>query len=231
MEDLTRSEQWAAVASVGDPTRRALLDLVFRSAEPVGRDEAAVALGVPRGTAAFHLDRLVDLGLLETHFQRRSGRTGPGAGRPAKLYRRRITEVSVSLPERRYDLAAELLATAIEESARSGESVPACLDRVSSDAGRALGASGGTLDAVLVSAGYEPVDDGEGGQLLTNCPFHRLAQGHAETICGANLALLEGVVEGTGEQGLSVRFEPRDGLCCVHLVTNSPDGWAVDSSS
>src|SRR5947209_1403345 len=109
-------ERDLAVGAAADPTTRSLFDLVSRSATALGRDAAAAALGIPRATAAFHLDRLVEAGLLTTEFRRLSGRTGPGAGRPAKLYRRAELEVSVSLPERRYDLAGELLSTAIEEA-------------------------------------------------------------------------------------------------------------------
>src|SRR5512139_1666519 len=102
-----------AVAALGEPTRHALYDLVAGSAEPVGRDDAVTALGISRELAAFHLDRLVEAGLLETEYRRRSGRTGPGAGRPAKLYRRAGHEIEVSLPPRRYDRAAALMATAL----------------------------------------------------------------------------------------------------------------------
>jgi predicted ArsR family transcriptional regulator len=219
MSNPTRAEQLSAVASISDPIRRALYDFVSRSPAPPGRDEAAAAVGIPRGTAAFHLERLVESGVLETEFQRRSGRTGPGAGRPAKLYRPATAEISVSIPERHYHLAAELLSSAVEESDRTGSPVGETLKRVSTECGRALGAAGGSLDAVLDSTGYEPVDDDAGGLLLSNCPFHRLAQSHTQTICGANVALLRGAAEGAGESDRRVDFEPRtDGFCCVHVV-------------
>src|SRR6476619_5878053 len=124
-----RTSGVAAVAALAEPTRRRLYEHVVRQAQAVSRDEAAAATDVPRATAAFHLDRLVDDGLLEVQFERRSGRTGPGAGRPAKLYRRAECTVSVSLPERRYDLAGELLAAAVVEADRSGERPAAVLDR------------------------------------------------------------------------------------------------------
>src|SRR5215204_7026372 len=98
-----RSAQVSAVAALSEPTRRRLYDHVAGQPHPVSRDEAAAAVAVPRATAAFHLDRLVDDGLLEVHFERRSGRTGPGAGRPSKLYRRSDSAVEVSFPERHYD--------------------------------------------------------------------------------------------------------------------------------
>ena len=118
--DDDRSAQVAAVAALAEPTRRRLYEHVVRQPAPVSRDEAAAAAGVPRATAAFHLDRLVDDGLLDVHFERRTGRTGPGAGRPAKLYRRAECTVAVSLPERHYDLAGELLAAAMVEAERVG---------------------------------------------------------------------------------------------------------------
>ncbi|MET0888065.1 MAG: transcriptional regulator [Mycetocola sp.] len=237
MTGRTRAEQLAAVASISDPIRRALYEFVSRSTGAIGRDEAAVAIDIPRGTAAFHLERLVESGLLETEFQRRSGKTGPGAGRPAKLYRPTDAEVSVSVPERHYDLAAELLSSAVEESDRTGRPVRESLERVSTEFGRALGEAEGSLDAVLESTGYEPVDDDAEGLLLRNCPFHRLAQNHTQTICGANAALLRGAAEGAGERDRRIDFEPRtDGYCCVHVVpvasrSSDPDEFAGGTPS
>src|ERR671917_43859 len=86
----------AALAALNDPARRAVFDLVARAATAVSRDAAADALGVSRRVAAFHLDRLAEQGLLVVEYRRPPGRTGPGAGRPAKLYRRIEGEVAVS---------------------------------------------------------------------------------------------------------------------------------------
>src|ERR671927_468689 len=118
--DADRAAQVAAVAALAEPTRRRLYEHVVRQSEPVSRDEAAAATDVPRATVAFHLDKLVDEGLLDVVYERRTGRTGPGAGRPSKLYRRAECDVTVSLPERRYDLAGGLLAAAMEEAQTSG---------------------------------------------------------------------------------------------------------------
>ena len=211
----------AAVASIHDPMRRSLFDFVTRSGVAVGRDEAAKALGMARGTAAFHLDRLVDVGLLTTEFQRRSGRTGPGSGRPAKLYRRAIAEVLVSIPERHYDLVGGLLASAIEQSDRTGEPVRETLTRVATERGRDLGGRAASLWAVLESTGYEPRDDGDGGTVLTNCPFHRLALSHTAIICAANLALLRGAAETKNDRDHEVSFEPGAGRCCVRITARS----------
>ena len=106
--------QITAVAALNEPLRRALYRLAVSRSAPVGRDQAAQELGISRELAAFHLDKLVELGLLEVEFRRLSGREGPGAGRPAKLYRPSGRQLALSFPNRRYDLAAMLrrLATA-----------------------------------------------------------------------------------------------------------------------
>jgi predicted ArsR family transcriptional regulator len=215
----SRTEQIAAVAAIGDPQRRALFEFVSRSENPVTREDAAQALGVPRSTAAFHLDRLVDEGVLEADFRRLSGRTGPGSGRPSKLYRRAEGEISVSIPARRYELAGELLAAAVEEADRTGEPVREVLAAIATKTGRELGASAGSLDAALESCGYEPRDDGEGGLVLTNCPFHRLATSHTDVICHANVSLLGGVAEGAAADARTVEFVPPTGEhCCVRIA-------------
>src|SRR5688500_12278704 len=141
MELDDRDARVSAVAALAEPTRRRLYDHVVGQPQPVTRDEAAAALELPRATAAFHLDRLVEEGLLDIGYERRTGRTGPGAGRPAKLYRRAECSVSVSLPERRYDLAGRLLADAMADADRSGEQPRAALERRARQRGRELGAA------------------------------------------------------------------------------------------
>ncbi|GAA3181702.1 helix-turn-helix domain-containing protein [Blastococcus jejuensis] len=224
MDDVRR-DQVAAVAALAEPTRRRLYDHVVRQPVPVTRDEAAAALDLPRATAAFHLDRMVEDGLLDVHYERRTGRTGPGAGRPAKLYRRADCSVEVSLPERHYDLAGDLLAAALVEAQRSGERPASVLDRQAFARGRELaaGAESGGRDGVLrvlEGHGFEPrVEDG--GIALANCPFHVLAREHTELVCGMNLRLLEGVVSGVAGTDLVARLRPEQGRCCVRL---EPDG-------
>lgn len=218
----SRTQQISAVAAISDPQRRALFEFVSRSENPVSREDAARALGVPRSTAAFHLDRLVDEGVLETEFRRLSGKTGPGSGRPSKLYRRAEGEISVSIPPRRYELAGELLAAAVEEADRTGSAVREVLTTIATTTGRELGASAGSLDAALATCGYEPRDDGEGGLVLTNCPFHRLASSHTDVICHANLSLLSGVAEGAAEDARTVEFVPPTGEhCCVRIAART----------
>src|SRR4051794_5487925 len=123
------SDRLAALAALDDPTRRAVFDLVARAEVAVSRDAAARALGVTRRIAAVHLDRLADQGLLAVEFRRPPGRTGPGAGRPTKLYRRVEDELAVSVPERHYDLVGGLLAAAVTASVDSGEPVQDVLHR------------------------------------------------------------------------------------------------------
>jgi predicted ArsR family transcriptional regulator len=216
--DQRTADQLAALAAISDPLRRSLFDFVSENEGAVSRDEAATALGLARGTAAFHLDKLVEEGVLVTEFKRLTGRTGPGSGRPSKLYRRAEAEISVSIPPRHYELAGELLAAAIEESDRSGEAVREVLTKVAIETGHELGAEAGSLEAALESCGYEPRDDGEGGMVLTNCPFHRLATSHTDVICHANLGLLEGVAAGVEDQDHNVVFAPNTGHCCVRIT-------------
>lgn len=105
-----------SLSLLSEPARRALYEYVAGARGEVGRDEAAEAIGVSRSLAAFHLDKLVAAGLLAVSYRRLSGRTGPGAGRPAKLYQRAEGEHVVSLPPRAYGSAARLLAEVVEEA-------------------------------------------------------------------------------------------------------------------
>jgi predicted ArsR family transcriptional regulator len=217
----------ARVCSLGDPARRGLYDYVAGQAQPVGRDEAATAVGISRSLAAYHLDRMVDDGLLEVSFARRTGRSGPGAGRPAKLYHRSPRELQISLPPRDYEVAARLLAKAVdtestgraraslEESARAlGKDLAAEAKRRRSQGKR--GNPQSVIEEVLTDRGYEPFRDEDGTIRLRNCPFDRLADAHRELICGMNLCLLEEAV--AGERGLRAALDPKPGMCCVAML-------------
>jgi predicted ArsR family transcriptional regulator len=211
------ADRVATVSTLDDPVRRAVFDLVSGSQTPLSRDEAAKALNLTRRAAAFHLDRLAEQGLLAVEFRRLTGRTGPGAGRPSKLYRRTTDEVAVTIPERHYDLAGELLAAAVEESTRSGERAQDALMRLAADAGRDLGMEAGTLEAVLKDTGYAPRPDGQGGIVLANCPFHRLAQRHTDIVCHLNLELVRAAAEAVDDPH-TVVLDPGAGRCCVHIL-------------
>ncbi|WP_307680347.1 metalloregulator ArsR/SmtB family transcription factor [Streptomyces sp. V4I2] len=212
-----RDADLSAIAALDEPTRRRLYDHVVRQSGPVGRDEAAAALGLARQTAAFHLDRLADESLLDVVYERRSGRTGPGAGRPAKLYRRSSKQIAVSLPDRRYELAGRLLAQAVEESGATGEPVTEVLHRKAEELGTHLGGQNSArLFDLLERYGFEPRHE-EGTVVLANCPFHALAREHTQTVCGMNLHLLRGVLHGLGESGYTACLVPSPGRCCVRL--------------
>lgn len=215
--------QVAAVAALDEPARRRLYEHVVRQPGPVSRDDVAAALDIPRATVAFHLEKLVDEQLLDSTYERRNGRSGPGAGRPAKLYRRSGRQVAVSLPERHYDLAGRLLAAAIEESDRSGESPRQLLGQRAYRHGKELGEAtpvdGDGIDVVLSvldEQGFEPRR--QGAQVfLGNCPFHALAQAHTQLVCGMNLDLLGGLLAGLGHTDMQAHLDPAPDRCCVVL--------------
>ena len=215
------SDEIEAIAALADPVRRRLYELVAEAEEPVSREEAAVAVGVAGHSARFHLDRLVEEGLLDVEYQRRSGRSGPGAGRPAKVYRRSAREVAVSLPRRNYDLVGSILAAAVERTLAGGD-VAEELGREARRRGLAVGAAYGgeaatelarTADA-LGAEGFEPTTERDQVQ-LRNCPFDSLARAHTALVCGVNLDFVGGVVEGLGCSGVAARLEPDERRCCV----------------
>jgi predicted ArsR family transcriptional regulator len=217
-------DEAASLGALADETRRRLYRHVAQAGEPVSREGAAEELGMPAHTAKFHLDRLVDDGLLEVEFRRLTGRTGPGAGRPAKLYRRSAREFSLSLPDRHYDLLSEILARALESAAVSGAPVKEAASRVAREEGLALGEAAASsaahrgclqrLASSLVPHGYEPRVEDE-RMLLENCPFDKIARTHTDLVCGLNLDLVSGVATGLGCDGLEVTLEPSPGRCCV----------------
>jgi predicted ArsR family transcriptional regulator len=220
MAPLPLPDRLAALAALDDPTRRAVFDLVARATTAVSRDAAAAALGVSRRVAAFHLDRLAEQGLLVVEYRRPPGRSGPGAGRPAKLYRRTEDEVAVAVPERHYDLVGGLLAAAVTESIDTGAPVQEVLHRTAYDAGKTIGAAADNLPAALKDAGYEPrqPDQGSRAVVLGNCPFHRLAQQFTALVCGVNLQLLRGIADGAGDSSYLAELDPGPGRCCVKLL-------------
>lgn len=220
------SRRLDSLTLLAEPLRRALYEYVASRPDPVDRDEAAAATGIGRPLAAFHLDRLVGGGLLAVEYHRRSGRSGPGAGRPAKFYRRAPGhEIEVTLPPRRYGLAAEILAEGIDRSAASPaaegvlESARAAGERLVEATKAAGAASGpGAVVAALAANGYEPVEDATGVIRLRNCPFHALVEGHRDLTCSMNLAMLEPVADRLGDGELEATSRPEDGYCCVAFV-------------
>jgi predicted ArsR family transcriptional regulator len=232
-------QQLTGLAGLGDPLRRALYRQVAERGVPVSRDDAALAVGISRPLAAYHLDKLVDDGLLEARYQRRGDRRGPGAGRPAKHYVRADRQIELSLPARDYAALAELLAGAVEAD-HSG-AAQAALNRAAASLGAALGdeAAGhpgvdGHPDQVLealrqalAARGYEPYDDADGTIRLRNCPFDRIAAHHRQLVCGANHAMLQGLTEQLdGDPPVQAVLDPQPGRCCV-VLTRVVDGRAA----
>lgn len=232
------ADQVSGIGALVEPVRRALYLHVASQPEAVSREQAATAVGVPLHSAKFHLDRLVEEGLLEVEFRRLSGRTGPGAGRPSKLYRRSPRQLSVSLPERRYDLAGDVLASAIDRALRDQIPVIDAVREAAAAQGRSIarefvsgtkaqdGASPaeGPADTglertagVLAMHGYEPRTVA-GEVCLANCPFDRLATEHTKLVCGMNLALIDGVIDGLAITDVAARLAPQPGFCCVKVA-------------
>ncbi len=215
------AEQLSGLGSLSEPARRALYFYVVGQDGPVSREEAGRALEIPVHTAKFHLDRLVDEGLLDVEFRRLSGKSGPGAGRPSKLYRRSSRQLSVSLPERRYDLVGGILAEAVDRSLGEGVPLEDAVAEAAGSAGRRLAGSGATGESELERTadllgrnGFEPrISDDE--ICLANCPFDALARDHTALVCGLNLAFVAGALEGLGVEGLQATLDPEPGQCCV----------------
>lgn len=217
-------DEIGAVAVLADPIRRRLYDAVGAASGPIGREEAARAAAVPVHSARFHLDKLVEAGLLDISYARLTGRSGPGAGRPAKLYRRSEAEVAVSLPRRNYDLVGGVLASAVERTLRGGDVTQALREEARAH-GHALGSSydatGDELDrasGALAQEGFEPRRHGD-EVCLRNCPFDALAQVHTELVCGVNLDFVAGVLDGLECSSARARLQPDSGHCCVRIST------------
>ncbi|HEU4354040.1 MAG TPA: helix-turn-helix domain-containing protein, partial [Actinomycetota bacterium] len=230
MRSNSGGDQVATIALLSEPARRALYDYVVGRGREVGRDEAAEAVGVSRALAAFHLDKLADAGLLEVSYRRLSGRRGPGAGRPAKVYRRSSARLDVSIPPRRYEMLAGVLARTLEQV---GESGAVALQEEARRLGAEIGAEGRTdgdrgpeaVEAVLAENGFEPAREDDGRIVLRNCPFDSVARASTELVCGANVEFMRGVLDGSGASGLRVSLEPEEGRCCaVFRPTDRPAG-------
>jgi len=216
--------QLQSLAALDEPVRRKLYLYVAQRGEEVGRDEAAEVTGVSRALAAFHLDKLVEAGLLEPTFRRLSGRDGPGAGRPSKLYRRSAAQFDVSLPRRRYELAAHVLTRAMAKA--PAQIAQANLREAAFEWGKQLAAEHGATKGrgkplgraarVLGECGFEP-QASKDEVVLRNCPFDTLRNESRELVCGFNHALIEGLLTGLGVEGVRASLEPQPGRCCVKI--------------
>jgi predicted ArsR family transcriptional regulator len=213
------------LGALADPVRRALYRFVSEQPGAVSREQAAYGVDVPHYKARFHLDRLVDAGLLVPEFRRLTGRTGPGAGRPAKLYRRVRGEVSVSVPSRRYDLAGRVLAEAAER-ALGGTPMELALEGAAVDAADSVVAAAGEQDLgaddltrvahVLAPLGYEP-RVAEAELRLANCPYGGLSADHPNVICRMNKTFVGAVVERLGCRDAEAGSSTAADHCCVRV--------------
>lgn len=231
------SDQVAALSSLRDPVRRSLYQYVAEQSDYVSRDDAAHTAGISRTLAAFHLERLVEAGLLEAVYRRLSGRTGPGAGRTSKVYRRARRQFRLSLPERRYDVLAEVFAEALDSGVRvpASERLAAAAEqfgaRLGKQAASSIRGKGDQRQALheglrlLTEFGFEPIQEGD-WITLRNCPFDALAQEHRDLVCGVNLSLMKAFVTGLGTSGVKTHLERAEGRCCVrfHAVAAHPPG-------
>lgn len=212
-------DRWAAVAALADRSRRALYDYVRHQGHPVSREEAADAQHMSRSLAAFHLDKLVDAGLLRARYESPPDQPR-GRGRAPKVYEPVGDGLSVTIPERRYELIAEILADAVAEDPAHAD---AAAHRHASERGRAIGAQlradGVDVVAVLAGLGFEPQPDAAGRVLLHNCPFHALATRHTALVCGLNHTFVVGLLDGLGASDIRARLAPRPAACCVELET------------
>ena len=216
-------------ASLADPQRRRLFLFVASTMHSVGREEAAHALGLTLAAAAFHLDRLVEAGVLAAEYRRPPGRSGPGAGRPAKRYRAVRAEYLFSVPERRYEIIAAVLARAVADAAADSIPISKAVRRAASNFGRAIGTNVAPIEDddpsdamtriadLLAVWGYEPRL--EPGCLTTmNCPFAGLVEESGDLVCRVNLRLLKGVLKGAGATRLVARGGPGNARCCVVVL-------------
>ncbi|WP_412538255.1 helix-turn-helix domain-containing protein [Longispora sp. K20-0274] len=206
---------WEATAVLIDPVRRALYDHVRAVRTPVSREDAASAVGVSRSLAAFHLDKLVDVGLLAARHEAPSDR--PRArGRAPKVYEPAAVEVSLTIPERRYELLGDILAEAV---AREPHDAAGAARRIAHRHGAGVGeaARPAPVADVLTGLGFEPAEDA-GDLVLRNCPFHRLAVRETDLVCGINLCFVTGVLDGLGGTGREARLAPAPDTCCVRLT-------------
>lgn len=218
-----------AVELLAEPTRQQLYLYMRERQQPVGREEAARDTGIKPRLAAFHLDRMAEAGLLDVEYRRLSGRVGPGAGRPAKVYSLSSRSFSVEIPQTRYALAASMMATALSADG-TGRNAIKSLQEVAASVGESLGeeirrqarTKAAKLQAVqnkLKQLGYEPQVQESGEWTLRNCIFAELSTSHRDIVCPMNAALVTGLLGGAHLQSLRVERRTARPGCCVSLAS------------
>jgi predicted ArsR family transcriptional regulator len=220
----------AALHLLAEPTRRRVYEAVRAADGPQTREAVAVATAINRRLAAFHLDLLAEGGLLEVDYARPPGRSGPGAGRPAKRYRPSAIDIELRVPARRYDLAARILARAVAQ-AGPGDDVREHAMQAAREEGEQIGrlrrpadrlSSGATLDTaedVLADLGYEPAKSGDNCLRLRNCPFRSVVDVAPALVCGVNDELVSGLLDGLGgHRSVTAALDGAPPDCCVTVA-------------
>ena len=217
------------VAVLADEQRRRMYAFARRSRRPVTREEAAADAGVSTKLAAFHLDKLVEAGLLRTRYENPGGIRK--VGRKPKVYEPTDADIRVSIPERRPDVIAEILIDAVLTE-QPGEDARTAALRTARRRGQDVGAAErartrpGRLgperslsagEPLLEQYGFEPDRQGPTRLRLLNCPFHQLAARSPDLVCGINHAFLGGLLDGLEATGIDAVLAPRPGQCCVEL--------------
>lgn len=221
---------WDAMQLLAEPTRRALLQTCRRARSPLTREELATEVGISRRLAAFHLDLLADAGLLTVDYARPAGRSGPGAGRPAKRYAAADVELEVSVPPRRYDVAARVMARGLASASEHGTDALETTFDVAHEEGERIGklrrtpgrmSASATTDAameVLTDLGYEPHRESNACVQLCNCPFDSVVDVATDVVCGLNERFVAGVLDGIGgHRNVRAELDPGPDRCCVVL--------------
>jgi predicted ArsR family transcriptional regulator len=220
------------VAALGEDQRYRLYRFARRERRPVTREDAADAVGISRKLAAFHLDKLVEAGLLRALFLPREGSR---VGRRPKAYKPVDDSFEVSIPARRHGLLADILVQAVltetmHDSARvaAHEAAHVRGSRAGADVRRRdrpgrLGAERAlsVASTVLTSHGFEPARTEAACVRLRNCPFHPLASEAPELVCGLNHAFISGLIDGLQAGSVEVLLAPAAGECCVELRAKS----------
>jgi predicted ArsR family transcriptional regulator len=215
------TDRWTAVTTLTDASRRALYDYVRRQTHPVAREEAAEATAMSRSLAAVHLDKLVDAGLLAARYEAPPGRPR-GRGRAPKVYEPTGDGLAVTIPERRYELMADILAEAVTSPGTSADAAGSVAYRRGQEWGVGIRDAGGGLTDALAGLGFEPRSHAD-TVLLHNCPFHALATRHTALVCGLNHAFVSGLVDGLGVADVEPLLAPRPRACCVEIRTRPSD--------
>lgn|SRR3954467_3940349 len=231
-----------AAAALAEDVRHRLYAFTRAARRPVTREEAAAAVGISRKLAAFHLDKLVAVGLLHYRF----GGGGPArVGRRPKVYEPADTDIQVSIPARRHDVLAGILVEALLTEQQHGTAKAAAAhaahelgltaaaavrDRV--EPGRMEAERALSLAEEIVSAyGFEPDRVATGCIRLRNCPFHPIVQRAPQLVCQLNHAFMVGVTEGLQAAAVDAVLAPVAGECCVELRERTPSPAPTAPSS